>query len=248
MRATLWVEMTMNVYIINRTIRAMCIEVDAHGGTLQDWQTLTEEELLYEAAVCMFGSQMAFELAVAIADRLRADGFLRPQKLGFNRTLYESNIVAVLSEPLPISNNDGTTRWVRPRFKNRLASLLTTTIAEVYGNARSIRDLLGFAKTAKEAREALIQNVWGFGPKQASLFLRRVGYCSDLAVLDVHVLDYLRLTRGVTLTPSRLGRLPFYEKIEDTFREVAAEFGYSLGCVDLATWLTMRVAKREAYL
>lgn len=240
--------MTMNVYIINRTIRAMCIEVNAQSGALQDWHLLTENELLYEAAVCMFGSQMQFELAVAIADRLRVEGFLRTQKRGFNRTIYESNIVAALSDPLPVSNTDGTTRWVRPRFKNRLASLLTTTLSEVYGNARSIRDLLSSAKTAKEAREVLIQNVWGFGPKQASLFLRRVGYCSDLAVLDVHVLDYLRLTRGVTLAPSRLGRLSFYEKIEDTFREVAAEFGHSLGCVDLATWLTMRVAKREAYL
>ena len=40
----------------------------------------------------------------------------------------------------------------------------------------------------------------------------------------------------------------FYEEIEETFREVAADFGHSLGCVDLATWLTMRVAKRDALL
>lgn len=238
----------MNAYIINRTIRAMCVEVKAQGGPPKEWQLLTEDELLYEAAVCMFGSQMVFELAVATADRLRFEGLLRPQRPGFSPIEYESKLVAVLSEPLPISNKDGITRWVRPRFKNRLASLLTTTVTEMYANARSIRELLFSARTAKEARETLIQNIWGFGPKQASLFLRRVGYCSDLAVLDVHVLDYLHLTRGVTLSPSRLGRLSFYETIEDTFREVAAEFGYSLGCVDLATWLTMRVAKREAYL
>jgi N-glycosylase/DNA lyase len=238
----------MNVRIINRAIRAMCIEVKALGGPLKAWQLLTEEEQLYEVAVCMFGSQMVFELAVATADRLRSEGFLRPQRKGFNSVEYEAKVIAALSEPLPISAKDGTTRWVRPRFKNRLASLLTTTVAEMYRNTRSIRRLLRAADTAKEARESLIQNVWGFGPKQSSLFLRRVGYCADLAVLDVHVLDYLRLARGVTLSPSRLGCLTFYEEIEDTFREVAAEFGYSLGCVDLATWLTMRVAKREAYL
>lgn len=94
----------------------------------------------------------------------------------------------------------------------------------------------------------MILSVWGFGPKQASLFLRRVGYCADLAVLDVHVLDYLHLTRGLRIAPNRLGRLSCYEEIEDTFREIASRFGHSLGCVDLATWLTMRVAKREAYL
>ncbi len=50
------------------------------------------------------------------------------------------------------------------------------------------------------------------------------------------------------IAPSRLGRLSCYEEVEDTFREIASRFGHSLGCVDLATWLTMRVAKREAYL
>ena len=93
-----------------------------------------------------------------------------------------------------------------------------------------------------------MQYVWGFGPKQASLFLRRVGYCSDLAVLDVHVLDYLQLARGLSPSPSKLGRLSFYEEIEDTFREISVEFGYSVGCVDLATWVAMRVAKKEALL
>jgi N-glycosylase/DNA lyase len=61
-------------------------------------------------------------------------------------------------------------------------------------------------------------------------------------------LDYLQLARGLSLSPNRLGRLSLYEEIEDTFREIAAEFGHSTGCVDLATWLTMRVAKREAFL
>lgn len=237
----------MNVEIINRTIRAMCKEVKAHGSALQDWRLLTEEELLYEAAVCIFGSQMVFEMAVATADRLRNTGLIRPQHR-FDMSSYEDRIVAALSEPLALEGKDGATRWARPRFKNRLAALLASTVTEMYGNARSIRGLLFAAESAREARETLIQNIWGFGPKQASLFLRRVGFCADLAVLDVHVLDYLALARGLTTTPSRLGRLSFYEEIEGTFREIADEFGHSLGCVDLATWLTMRVAKREAYL
>jgi N-glycosylase/DNA lyase len=73
-------------------------------------------------------------------------------------------------------------------------------------------------------------------------------WCADLAVLDVHVLDYLQLARGLSLSPSKLGRLSLYEEIENTFREISAEFGHSMGCVDLATWLTMRVVKKEAFL
>ncbi|THG79502.1 hypothetical protein E5198_14465 [Pseudomonas sp. A-1] len=237
----------MNVDIINRTIDAMCSEIKDQGSSALDWKLLTEDELLYEAALCIFGSQMQFELAVATADRLRDCGLLLSKHLA-DMPDYEPQILDALSQPLSLAGKDGAVRWVRPRFKNRLSSLLATTVLDIYGKGHSLRKLLIAAEGAKDARKALMLSVWGFGPKQASLFLRRVGYCADLAVLDIHVLDYLHLTRGLRVAPNRLGRLSCYEEIEDTFREIASRFGHSLGCVDLATWLTMRVAKREAYL
>lgn len=238
----------MTVDIINQTIRAMCLEVETQVSAVQNWQQMAEEEFLYEAAICIFGSQMVFEMAVATADRLREKKLLQPAPCGRSVQVIERKVIAALSDPLPIPACNGAQRWVRPRFKNRLASLLARTIVEIYGQSRTIRGFLFDARNAREARETLMQHVWGFGPKQASLFLRRVGYCADLAVLDVHVLDYLQLARGLSLSPSKLGRLSLYEEIENTFREISAEFGHSMGCVDLATWLTMRVAKREAFL
>ena len=237
----------MNAEIINRTINAMCSEIKAQGGSTLDWRLLTEDEMLYEAAICIFGSQMQFEMAVATADRLRDRGLLLSKVIA-KKADYEEHILDALSQPLSMLDKDGVARTVRTRFRNRLASLLATTVMEIYGKGHSLRKLLFTADSAKDARKALMQNVWGFGPKQASLYLRRVGYCADLAVLDVHVLDYLHLTRGIRVAPSRLGRLSCYEEIEDAFREIASRFGHSLGCVDLATWLTMRVAKRESYL
>lgn len=238
----------MSVEIINQTIRAMCLEVETHASAAQNWQQMAEEEFLYEAAICIFGSQMVFEMAVATADRLREKKLLLPAPSGRSVQVIERKVVAALSDPLPVPASNGTQRWVRPRFKNRLASLLAKTIVEIYGQSRTIRGFLFDARNAREARETLMQHVWGFGPKQASLFLRRVGYCADLAVLDIHVLDYLQLARGLSLSPSKLGRLSLYEEVENTFREISVEFGHSMGCVDLATWLTMRVAKKEAFL
>lgn len=237
----------MDVEVINRTIDAMCSEIQAQGNSSLDWKLLAEDELLYEAAICIFGSQMQFELAVAAVERLRDRGMMRSQHLR-DLANYESLILDALNQPLPLTCNDGSLRWVRARFKNRLASLLATTVAEVYGKGTSLRKILFAAQGPKDARKSLMLSVWGFGPKQASLYLRRVGYCADLAVLDVHVLDYLRLARGLRVAPNRLGRLSCYEEIEDAFRDVASRFGHSLGCVDLATWLTMRVAKRDAYI
>lgn len=238
----------MTVAIINQTIRAMCSEVQAQVSIARNWKLMAEEELLYEVAVCIFSSQMVFEMAVATANRLRERRLLFAALGRRGAVTIERKVVDALSDPLRIQSGDRTERWVRPRFKNRLASLVAITIAEVYGQSRTIRGFLSDAQSAKEARETLTQHIWGFGPKQASLFLRRVGYCADLAVLDVHVLDYLQLARGISLSPSKLSRLASYEKVEDMFREIAAEFGHSVGCVDLATWVTMRVAKREALL
>lgn len=237
----------MNAEIINRTIGAMCNEIKSQSGSTPDWRLLTEDEMLYEAAICIFGSQIQFEMAVATADRLRDRELLLSKGIA-NTSNYAAEILEALSEPLLVTGKDGVIRSVMPRFRNRLASLLASTVLEIYGKEYSLRRLLFAANSAKDARKHLMLNVWGFGPKQASLFLRRVGYCADLAVLDVHLLDYLHLTLGVRIAPNRLGRLSCYEEIEDTFRDIASRFGHSLGCVDLATWLTMRVAKREAYL
>ena len=237
----------MKVDVINQTIRAMCTEVAARDRATPDWRSLKEQDLLYEASVCIIGSQMAFELALATADRLHAWSLIGAEHCT-NDVAYRREIVAALSEPVALEDEGRPVRWVRPRFKNRIAALLTSTVVEIYGKARSLHGLLAVAPNAKTARQELTQVVWGFGPKQASLFLRRVGYCADLAVLDVHVLDYLRLARGLTIAPARLGHLSSYEEVEEKFQEVAAGFGHTVGCVDLATWLTMRVAKRASYL
>ena len=83
---------------------------------------------------------------------------------------------------------------------------------------------------------------------QASLYLRRIGFSTELAVLDRHVVDFLKLSRRSTAPSQGISRLPAYEAVETEFTAVAAEMGHSVGCVDLAVWVTMRVAKREARL
>jgi N-glycosylase/DNA lyase len=231
----------MNMAAVDKTIRALCVEVRSGAGGVRDWHLRTEEELLHEACICMFSSQMVFEVAEAAARRIKDRGLLRSGKLDD----YEQRLSLALYEPLTVER-DGKTRQVRPRFRNRLASLLATTVSTMREQGQSLRGTLFSSASAREARELLVRQVWGFGPKQASLFLRRVGYCAELAVLDTHILDYLRVARGIDPKPGALSRLSGYERIEAEFQRVAAEFGHPVGCVDLAMWVTMRVAKREA--
>lgn len=231
----------MNMVAVDKTIRALCAEVSGSARRVRDWNLRTEEELLHEACVCMFSSQMVFEVAEAAAGRIKDRGLLRATRAND----YEQRLALALYEPLTVERA-GKIRQVRPRFRNRMASLLATTVNTMHEQGQSLRGLLFSAGSAREARELLVKQVWGFGPKQASLFLRRVGYCAELAVLDTHILDYLRVARGIDPKPSALSRLSGYERIEAEFQRVAEEFGHPVGCVDLAMWVTMRVAKREA--
>lgn len=52
----------MNINAVDRTIRVLCAEIQDNDRGLQDWRYRTEDELLYEACVCMFSSQMVFEM------------------------------------------------------------------------------------------------------------------------------------------------------------------------------------------
>lgn len=235
----------MSVAAVDRTIRILCAEILGNNQVWQEWRLLTEEELFYEACVCIFSSQTEFEIAEAAAQRLRNRGLLQVSPWRTGGSEYERRVSEALSQPLEVERG-GKTRQVRFRFTNRSASLLAATVKSIYVQGESLRKILHSAHSAQKARELLVELVWGFGPKQASLFLRRVGYCANLAVLDTHILEYLRVSRGIDPKPSALSRLSGYECIEAEFQRVAEEFGHPIGCVDLAMWVTMRVAKREA--
>ena len=227
---------------------AMCGEVESQASNSTNWRQMTEAQLLYEVVVCIAGSQMLFEMAIGIADHLRSSALLNPSTICIDGDTYEASLVQSLSRQILLVDKDGVSRLVSPRFRNRLAFLIASTVKNIYGEGRSIKKTLKSAEGARSIRAILVSTVCGFGPKQASLFLRRIGYCSELAVLDVHVLDYLELANGFSIKANTLGRLSVYERVEDEFRAIAMQFGHAMGCVDLAMWVTMRVAKQEAYI
>ena len=89
---------------------------------------------------------------------------------------------------------------------------------------------LGFRK-ADETCEWLVKHVKGLGYKEASHFLRNIGYSSELAILDRHVLKNLKkhgvISRIAPLTPKRY---------RATNEKVAKQVGISMGELDLLFW------------
>jgi N-glycosylase/DNA lyase len=241
-------EHKMNLLGINKTIVSVCEELDRQLDVVTPWANLEETHLLYEMVVCISGSQMLYEMSIGIADHLNAQQILDKSQGNSPNGDLQQWLIAELSKDILLKFGDGTQRRAKPRFKNRLAKLIADSCKSIYGSGQTIRSILQHHATPSGARQELIQMISGFGPKQASLFLRRIGFSSELAVLDVHILDYLELAHGTNIKRSSIGGLPHYELLEGMYRESVSHFGYGLGCIDLATWVTMRVAKQEAYI
>jgi len=237
--------MKLDLPILNRTISNLCQYLGENNFPSCRWESLTDDELFYEATICIIGSQMLYELALALANRLRNRGVLRRDFIEKNYSQHKSVLLKIFSEKIEFVDASGKQRNSFPRFKRRQAKFLSATARQLYLEGPTIKQILQLARNGRHARELLVKQVVGFGPKQASLFLRRIGYCADLAVLDVHILDYLKLARKIQSKPHSLANISLYERMEVEFRRVATQFGHSVGHVDLATWVTMRVAKRE---
>ncbi len=92
------------------------------------------------------------------------------------------------------------------------------------------------------AREWLVENVKGLGYKEASHFLRNVGYF-DVAILDRHVLSIMA-ENGMIEMPKTLTRKRYLE-IEQKFFELSDSVGIRPGVLDLYVWYmkTGRVLK-----
>ncbi len=223
----------------------MCSEITAQGGSVPDWRLLTEDELLYEAAhlhlrqpdavrVGRSALQTGCGIVACCIRRSLRDGGLR------------NVILDALSEPLPLTEK--MVVWPGAgTVSKRLASLLTTTVAGfMYGY--SLRRLRFSADGAKGCAQGFDVERLGVRAKTgkpllaASWILCRP--CSAgrprtrLSPPDARTPGYTEPARTPVL----------YEEIEDTFREVASPIWSLAGCVDLRLGLTMRVAKREAYL
>jgi N-glycosylase/DNA lyase len=82
-------------------------------------------------------------------------------------------------------------------------------------------------------RALLVQNIKGLGLKEASHFLRNIGF-DDYAIIDSHILDLLErhhlITRPKTLTKKK------YIEIEALLQQIATQTNLTLAELDLYLW------------
>jgi len=229
-------------HALRYAVSRVCRNLVASRRTRRDWKRCSENRLWYELAACILSSRVPFEQAVAVARHLQAAGVLdKPPQLAHLRA-FEQHVFHLLSQPLKLGN--GNRRFRRYRFPLMRANHLTLAAQALYANGGSIRALLQASADPRTTRKRLVSIVPGMGPKQASMFLRNIGYTNDLAVLDSHILRYLSWIGVTSYTKTSINTLQRYECLEAQFRSYADHIGLSVGDADLAAWIVVRVVHR----
>jgi len=168
----------------------------------------SSEEIFKELCFCILTANSTAERCINVQNKIR-DGFLT-----FSKSRLKDEL-----------------RQCRARFHNKRAGY----ISEAGRYKHSIKDILRHFKDKNKLRDWLVKNIKGIGYKEASHFLRNIGY-NNFAIIDFHIIDNLAKNKVIE-RPKTLSRGKYLE-IEDKLREVAEKVNLSLGELDLYIWYT----------
>ena len=122
------------------------------------------------------------------------------------------------------------------RFHNKKAEYLVRARDLFLKNGElSLKPLLNSYPDIRECREWLVKNLTGLGYKEASHFLRNIGFGEKIAILDRHILRNLQLLGVIPDVPASLSRTK-YLGIEEKMAECAAKIAIPLSHLDLLLW------------
>jgi len=117
------------------------------------------------------------------------------------------------------------------RFADRRAEYIVAART----HAPRLKEIIKGQPSSKAAREWLVGNIKGLGMKEASHYLRNVGYL-DLAIIDRHILAHMREC-GLADEDARKGiTKKRYLEYEVTLEKVAKRLGIPIGKMDLYLW------------
>ncbi|MDJ0274020.1 MAG: N-glycosylase/DNA lyase [Aigarchaeota archaeon] len=167
--------------------------------------------LFEELAFCVMTPQSKAKAALRAIDELKASGLLLSGRA---------------SEVAEVMRRNGI------RFHVRKARYLVLNRRLLRGEPAVLVALL--QGETGSVRDALVERVWGFGLKEASHFMRNVGF-TGIAVLDRHVLRWMEVLGAIERVPRSLTRRTYLE-LEQRFLALSGELGMSPEELDLLLW------------
>jgi N-glycosylase/DNA lyase len=123
-----------------------------------------------------------------------------------------------------------------PRFKYKKAKYFIEAREKFIKNGKvTIKQFMSGFKNAVEMRDWFQQNIKGYGLKEASHFLRNVGFGEDIAILDRHILRNLKKLGVIKEIPGHIS-LKLYHEIEEKMKAFAKKVMIPMAALDLILW------------
>lgn len=178
------------------------------------WSKGSEEDIFAELAFCILTPQSKAQSCWNAVLNLSSHGFLLEGSAGQIRQGLRSCV----------------------RFHNKKADYIVQARRLFSAEDRlSIKSSLESFSDVYECRDWLIGNIKGLGYKEASHFLRNIGFGDDIAILDRHILRNLVRLNVIRDIPESLGRSK-YLQIEQKMADFSKSVAIPLAHLDLLLW------------
>ena len=165
-------------------------------------------EIFKELCFCLLTANFSAHGGIKIQKEI-GDGFL---------TLSEIDLAKKLSE-------------LGHRFPNARAKYIFLAREKI----NNLKKILESDESELKKREEIVKNIKGLGMKEASHFLRNIGY-KNLAIIDFHIIDLLVKNNLIVKSKSKSLNVKKYLEIENLLKEIAQKTNLSLGELDLYLW------------
>ena len=160
-------------------------------------------DIFSEASFCILTANSSASLGIKIQREVGIDGFK-------NLTFEElSNIFISMGHRFAVQRAE---RIIKLREKKELLNKVVKM------------------ENGKEARELLVKNIYGYGYKEASHFLRNVGF-EDVAIIDRHISRFL-FEKGLVKPRKTITRRVYIE-CEEALSRITEELNLTQGELDL---------------
>jgi len=180
--------------------------VDTRLREFKEIGNWSSDEIFEELCFCILTANFNAERSMKIQMEI-GDGFLRFSKSDLAKKLRE----------------------LGHRFPNRRAKY----IVDARKHKNILKDVVETFDDDNELREWIVKNVKGIGYKEASHFLRNIGYTS-FAIIDFHIIDVL--TKHKIIEKPKVLTKRKYLEIEDLLRKIAGKSNVNLAELDLYLW------------
>jgi N-glycosylase/DNA lyase len=118
------------------------------------------------------------------------------------------------------------------QYGHRFPNARATYITESKKCKNKLNDIVNF-HDKKALRDWIVDNVKGLGYKEASHFLRNIGF-DDYAIIDFHIIDVL-VDYNLIEKPKAITKKKYFE-IENVLKKIAKESNLTLAELDLYLW------------